>query len=67
LSTLAIIAFVVCLERYFLTGLSWPETILQGAAAIMLIWSGRTFNYLGLALFLGLVGVQIFKKRKKSV
>jgi TRAP-type uncharacterized transport system fused permease subunit len=66
LSTLAIIAFVVCLERYFLTTLSWPETILQAIAAVMLIWADRTVNYMGIALFLSLVIFQIFMKMKKS-
>jgi TRAP-type uncharacterized transport system fused permease subunit len=65
LSTLAIIAFVVCLERYFLTALSWPETILQAITAVMLIWADRTVNYLGIALFLTLVVFQIFLKKKK--
>ena len=66
LSTFAIIAFVVCLERYFLTALSWPETILQGAAAIMLIWAVRTVNYIGIVLFLTLVILQIIKRKKKA-
>jgi TRAP transporter 4TM/12TM fusion protein len=66
LSTFAIIAFVVCLERYFLTTLSWPETILQGAAAIMLIWSGRTINYFGIGLFLLLVIMQIIRRKRKA-
>ena len=66
LSTFAIIAFVVCLERYFLTALNWPETILQGAAAIMLIWAGRTVNYIGIGLFLTLVILQIIKRKKKT-
>ena len=66
LSTLAIISFVVCLERYFLTTLSWPETILQGAAAIMLIWADKSFNYIGIGLFLFLVILQIIRRRKRS-
>jgi TRAP transporter 4TM/12TM fusion protein len=66
LSTFAIIAFVVCLERYFLTALSWPETILQGAAAIMMIWADRTINYIGISLFLVLVVVQIIRRVKKT-
>jgi TRAP transporter 4TM/12TM fusion protein len=66
LSTFAIIAFVVCLERYFLTALSWPETILQGVAAIMLIWSGRTINYIGIGLFLLLVMLQIIRRMKNA-
>jgi TRAP transporter 4TM/12TM fusion protein len=66
LSTFAIIAFVVCLERYFLTALSWPETILQGAAAIMMIWSGRPINYIGMGLFFVLVIVQLIRRVKKT-
>jgi TRAP transporter 4TM/12TM fusion protein len=66
LSTFAIIAFVVCLERYFLTALSWPETILQGTAAIMLIWADRTINYIGIGLFLTLVIVQIIRRKRKG-
>jgi len=66
LSTFAIIAFVVCLERYFLTALGWPETILQGAAAIMLIWAVRTVNYIGIGLFLTLVILQIIKRKRTS-
>jgi TRAP transporter 4TM/12TM fusion protein len=66
LSTFAIIAFVVCLERYFLTALSWPETILQGAAAIMMIWAGRTINYIGLGLFFLLVILQIIRRKRTS-
>ncbi len=64
LSTFAIIAFVVCLERYFLTALGWPETILQGAAAIMMIWAGRIINYIGISLFLVLVILQIIRKKR---
>jgi TRAP transporter 4TM/12TM fusion protein len=66
LSTFAIIAFVVCLERYFLTALGWPETILQGAAAIMMIWAGRTINYIGLGLFFLLVILQIIRRKRKA-
>ena len=66
LSTLAIIAFVVCLERYFLTTLSWPETILQAVAAVMLIWADPTVNYIGIALFLTLVIFQIILKKKRT-
>ena len=66
LSTFAIIAFVVCLERYFLTALSWPETILQAIAAVMLIWADSTVNYLGISLFLTLVIFQIFMKKKRT-
>jgi TRAP-type uncharacterized transport system fused permease subunit len=67
LSILAIIAFVVCLERYFLTAMSWPETILQGAAAVMLIWNVRMVNYLGIILFVVLVLYQIVLRKRKSL
>ena len=63
-SVFSIIAFVVCLERYFLTHLSWPETILQGVSALLLIWANPTFNYMGLVLFLILVGYQIMRRKK---
>ena len=66
LSTFAIIAFVVCMERYFLTDLSWPETILQAIAAILLIWVDRTFNYIGIGLFFSLVIFQVITKIRKS-
>ena len=41
--TLAIIAFVVCMERYFLKrpGLA-GETILMGVSAVLLIWADTT-------------------------
>ncbi|MBT8371312.1 MAG: TRAP transporter permease, partial [Deltaproteobacteria bacterium] len=65
LSTAAIIAFVVCLERYFLTALSWPETILQAIAAILLIWADRMFNYIGIGLFVSLVIFQIYIRIRK--
>jgi TRAP-type uncharacterized transport system fused permease subunit len=63
-SIFSIIAFVVCLERYFLTHLTWPETILQGASALLLIWANPTYNYIGLALFIILVVYQIIRKKK---
>jgi TRAP transporter 4TM/12TM fusion protein len=62
--TLAITAFVICMERYFLTPLTWPETILQGAAAVALIWANDTVNYVGCAAFILLTGYQIIRKRK---
>jgi TRAP transporter 4TM/12TM fusion protein len=66
LSTLAIISFVACMERYFMTNMSWPETILHGATAIMLIWNFRLLNYIGIVFFVVLVGYQfILRKRKK--
>ena len=64
-STLAIIAFVVCLERYFLTSLTWPETILQAVSAIALIWANTTVNYIGLILFIILTGIQIVMRKKR--
>jgi TRAP-type uncharacterized transport system fused permease subunit len=63
-SIFSIIAFVVCMERYFLTHLTWPETILQGASALLLIWASPTYNYIGLALFIILVVYQIIRKKK---
>lgn len=67
LSTLAIISFVACLERYFLTHMSWPETILHGVTAVMLIWNIRILNYIGIILFVVLVSYQIIlRKRKKD-
>jgi TRAP transporter 4TM/12TM fusion protein len=65
-SVFSIIAFVVCLERYFLTPLNWPETILQGASALLLIWADPTFNYIGLVLFCTLVVYQIMRKKKHA-
>ena len=64
-STIAIIAFVVCLERYFLTPLNWPETILQAIAATMLIWANTTVNYIGLILFIILVIIQLIMRKKR--
>jgi TRAP transporter 4TM/12TM fusion protein len=65
-SLLSIIAFVVCLERYFLTHLTWPETILQGAAALLLIWANPTFNSIGLVLFIILVVYQLIRRKKSA-
>ncbi len=64
LSILSIIAFVVCMERYFLTHLTWPETILQGVTALLLIWANPIYNYIGIALFLVLTVYQIFRRKK---
>jgi TRAP transporter 4TM/12TM fusion protein len=64
LSIFSIIAFVACMERYFLTRLNWLETILQGAAALLLIWAEPFHNYIGLLLFLALVVYQIIRKKK---
>jgi TRAP transporter 4TM/12TM fusion protein len=64
LSVFSIIAFVACMERYFLTPMNWPETILQAATALLLIWADPLHNYIGLVLFLALVVYQIVKKKK---
>jgi TRAP transporter 4TM/12TM fusion protein len=63
-SIFSIIAFVACMERYFLSPMSWPETILHGAAALLLIWAATLYNYIGLVLFLALVVYQVVKKKK---
>jgi TRAP-type uncharacterized transport system fused permease subunit len=65
-SLFAITAFVICLERYFLTPINWPETILYGAAATLLIWADGTWNYVGFVLFLVLVVIQLGAKRRKG-
>ena len=62
--TIAIIAFVICLERYFLTPLTWVETILHGGSAIALIWANDTVNYIGLIIFLILTVYQIIAKMR---
>ena len=64
LSVFSIIAFVVCMERYFLTHLTWPETILYGASALLLIWANPTYNYIGFILFILLVIFQIIRRKK---
>jgi len=64
-TVLAIIALVVLFERYFLVQTSWPETVLFGADILLLLWVGRIYNYAGILLFLGLVAVQIIKKRRE--
>jgi TRAP-type uncharacterized transport system fused permease subunit len=66
-SVFSISAFVICMERFFLISLNWPETILQGLAAVLLIWADIKLNYLGLILFIPLVLYQIFKKKKTAV
>ena len=66
LSICAIIAFVVCLERYFFLHLTWLETILWGGSAILLIWPNKTYSYIGLILFIVLVAYQILSKKRKS-
>lgn len=65
LSTLAIISFVACMEKYFLTKMSWPETILHGVTAVMLMWANRWLNYGGLILFVLLVTFQIIMRKRK--
>jgi TRAP-type uncharacterized transport system fused permease subunit len=63
-SIFSIIAFVVCMERFFLIPLTWAETILHGASALLLIWANPTFNYIGLTIFIILVVYQIIRKKK---
>ena len=62
--TIAITAYVICLERYFLVPLTWVETILYGGAATALIWANDTVNYIGLIIALILAAYQIMAKRK---
>ena len=62
--TLAITAFVICLERYYFIPLTWPETILYGGAAIALIWTNDAINYIGCGVFLVLSIYQIIAKKK---
>ena len=63
-STIAITAFVICLERYFLVPLTWVETILHGGAAIALIWANDTVNYIGFVVFVALTVYQIIARKK---
>ncbi|UCG09531.1 MAG: TRAP transporter permease [Desulfobacterales bacterium] len=65
-SIFSIIAFVACLERFFLTQLSWPETILHGLAATLLIWADTRLNYIGCILFMIAVFSQIIKKKRNT-
>ena len=62
--TVAITAFVICLERYFLVPLIWVETILYGGAAIALIWANDTVNYIGFGVFIALTVYQIMARKK---
>jgi TRAP transporter 4TM/12TM fusion protein len=66
LTLCAIIAFVACMERYFLTRMNWPETIGWGVAPIALIWADRMLNWAGLGLFAVLVAIQIAKRVKRG-
>jgi TRAP-type uncharacterized transport system fused permease subunit len=63
--TLSIIGFVVCMERFCLVPLSWVETILFGASAILLIWTNDTLNYIGLVIFLALMAYQVIRFKKE--
>ncbi|MCP4574867.1 MAG: TRAP transporter permease, partial [Deltaproteobacteria bacterium] len=63
--TLSIIAFVVCMERYCLTPLSWAETVLFGGSGILLIWAGDTINFIGLVIFILLMAYQVIRYRKQ--
>ena len=61
----ALIAFVVCMERYFMRPTSWPETILLGVDTALLIWANKSLNYLGFIIFLVLWGYQFLMKKKE--
>ena len=63
--TLAIIAFVVCMERFCLVPLSWVETVSFGVSAILLIWAGDTMNYIGLVIFLAFMAYQVIRYKKE--
>jgi len=62
--TIAITAYVICLERYFLVPLTWVETILYGGAATALIWANDTVNYIGFGVFIALTVYQIMAKKR---
>ncbi len=62
--TISIMAFVFCLERYYIVPLTWPETILHGAAAIALIWASDIVNYAGFGVFIALTVYQIIAKKR---
>ena len=68
LSVLAIIAFVACMERFFFTRMSWAETILHGASAVMLIWADGRVNGMGCVLFFAVTAVQfaLWRRKKRS-
>ena len=66
MTVFAIIAFVACMERYFLTHMNWPETIAWGVAPIALIWADRMINWTGLGLFCLVVAIQIVKRIKRG-
>ncbi len=66
LSTIAITAFVICMEKYFFTPLTWVETILYGVSAVMMIWASNTVNYAGFILFAVLAGIQMMVRKKKG-
>jgi TRAP transporter 4TM/12TM fusion protein len=63
-STLAIMAFVFCLERFYIVPLTWLETILHGAAAIAMIWANDTVNYAGFGVFILLTVYQIIARKR---
>jgi len=65
-SVFSITAFVVCLERYFMTPLNWVETIGFAVSALALIWPHESTNYLGFAAFLLFSAVQIIKRQKEK-
>jgi len=58
-TTLALLAFVVAMERYFLAPISWLETVLYAASAVAMIWVGHGVNYAGMGLFALLVAYHL--------
>jgi len=68
LSILALISFVACLERYFFSAMTWPATLLHGAAAVMLIWADPVVNGIGCALFLVVTATQftLWRRGRRS-
>ena len=60
----AIIAFVACMERFFLIRMTWFETILWTISALMLVWNNTGVNYAGLLLFASLILFQVFQKKR---
>ena len=64
LAVCSIIAFVASMERFFLVNMTWPETIFWAGGAVMLVWNDSVINIVGLALFIFLVFLQIFQKKR---
>ncbi|SMC19661.1 TRAP transporter, 4TM/12TM fusion protein [Desulfacinum hydrothermale DSM 13146] len=63
-TALALLAFVVAMERYFLAPIGWVETALYAASAVAMIWVGRGINYAGMGLFALLVAYHVKTARR---